>query len=547
MVGRASCGFVAAGLLSGLLAVGCGHDVPWQDTSAEPSRPLPTDPTQPPSGIEPAYLEEALAWLPGRVEQLLVETGVPGVALSIVHGGETIYAEGFGQANRDTGAKVDADTVFQLASVSKPIGATVIARLVSEGIVAWNTRVREQLPWFSLGQPWLDEHVTIGDLYAHRAGLIDHAGDDLGSLGFDRRTVLERLRLLPMGEFRASYAYTNYGIMLGALAAAEAANQPWEELSRTNLYEPLGMKRTTSKYEEFVALENRAVGHANWGGEWGVWPHPFNDDDATAAGGVASSAKDLAQWIAMILRNGIVQGEEFIAPSALVPALSAQNFVEPRVPFAALPDPGYGYGFMVTTTPDGFKSISHSGAFSQGAATQIAILPTFDLGIVVLTNGIPIGLAETIAMEFLDYARGGADYQTSPWWELYERVFRQQLWSDFGELTGKERPKDASPPRELNAYVGVYSNEYYGEAKVEREGQRLRLSVGPRPGALGTTWLLDPWDGDRFRISALDSPDVSPSSTSEVRFDLDEGSLWFELFDHMSRGLGTLRRDVGSL
>ena len=73
----------------------------------------------------------------------------------------------------------------------------------------------ELLPWFALADPAVTAMLTVGDLYAHRSGLPDHAGDDLEDLGYDRRQVLERLRFAPLHSFRDEYAYTNFGVTAG--------------------------------------------------------------------------------------------------------------------------------------------------------------------------------------------------------------------------------------------------------------------------------------------------------------------------------------------
>ena len=86
---------------------------------------------------------------------------------------------------------VDADTVFQLASVSKSVGATVVAHEVGIGTVDWDTPVISKLPGFALADPWVTDHLTISDLYTHRSGLPDHAGDGLEDLGYNRAQVLE--------------------------------------------------------------------------------------------------------------------------------------------------------------------------------------------------------------------------------------------------------------------------------------------------------------------------------------------------------------------
>ena len=83
--------------------------------------------------------------------------------------------------------------------------------------------------------------VTVGDMFSHRSGLPDQAGDLLEDLGYDRAHVLEHLRQLPLGAFRMSYAYTNFGLTAGAEAVAVGAGKSWEDLSQDVLYGPLGM------------------------------------------------------------------------------------------------------------------------------------------------------------------------------------------------------------------------------------------------------------------------------------------------------------------
>ncbi len=88
----------------------------------------------------------------------------------------------------------------------------MLAGLVGQGRLTWDTPVRQHLPELRIGPAGVADAVTLRDLLSHRSGLPDHAGDDLEDLGFDRETVLERLRFLPIeNRFRASYAYTNFG------------------------------------------------------------------------------------------------------------------------------------------------------------------------------------------------------------------------------------------------------------------------------------------------------------------------------------------------
>jgi hypothetical protein len=95
---------------------------------------------------------------------------------------------------------VDADTVFQLASSSKPISSSVVAAIVNDGeTVTWDTRIADNDPSFQLFDAYPSQQVTIRDLFAHRSGLPGNAGNDLEALGYDRDTILHRLRLVPQG------------------------------------------------------------------------------------------------------------------------------------------------------------------------------------------------------------------------------------------------------------------------------------------------------------------------------------------------------------
>lgn len=490
-----------------------------------------------PAGALP-YLAGALERIPDRVEELLAETGVPGLSIAVVHGDEVVFSDGFGVANLDTGAPVDADTVFQLASVSKPVGATVIGTLIARGDVAWDTRIASQLPWFALGDAWVSEQLQIADFYSHRSGLPDHAGDDLASFGLDRRTIQERLRYLPLTPFRTEYAYTNFGIQTAAMAAAQAAGGDWTELSDEVLYTPLGMDRTTSNYAEYIAYDNHSVGHSNWSGEWVVTPEQLDDDIATAAGGVASSADDMANWLRMVLADGSWNGTQVVDTAALAEAMSAQ-MVMPMHPLdPSVPRGAYGRAFQIGVfSGTDHTFVSHSGAFSQGAGTIVAMLPALDIGVVVLTNGFPIGLAETVAMEVIDGAANGE--LTRDWWPLYRGAFAG-MTADFDSSVAGDPPADASPPAEAGTYTGVYRSDYFGEAMVTDTGDGLELTISPTPDT-GQTWRLEPYDGDVFRV-LVENVDASPTSVSAVTFDPASGSFVFEFFDKSSGGAGVFVR-----
>lgn len=112
-----------------------------------------------------------------------------------------------------------------------------------DGAVAWDDTIVSHLPDFALSDEWVTDHVTIEDVYAHRSGLPEHAGDLL-------------------------YNYTNVGLTAGAEAVAEASDTSWAELSRSRLYDRIGMTSTSSDYADFAAEPKRAVAHQLVDGEW---------------------------------------------------------------------------------------------------------------------------------------------------------------------------------------------------------------------------------------------------------------------------------------
>ena len=177
--------------------------------------------------LEPDGLASAIEALPQIAREAMDRTGLPGLAIGVVHGQETVFLDGFGVAKVGTERPVTPDTVFQIASISKSISATIAAIAVSRGAIDWDDPIAHHLPNFSLSDPYIGQTVTIGDMFAHRSGLPFAAGDALEDLGFERGEIIARLGQLPLDDFRHSYHYANFGITTGAQAIAQALDTPW--------------------------------------------------------------------------------------------------------------------------------------------------------------------------------------------------------------------------------------------------------------------------------------------------------------------------------
>src|SRR5215467_13835353 len=143
---------------------------------------------------------EALPMLDEIAQDGIRAGEVPGLAIAVVLEDEVVYVKGFGVRKVGENAAVDPDTVFQLASCSEPIASTVVAALVSDGAVSWDTRIADADPGFRLHDAYPSAEATIGDLFAHRSGLPGNAGNDLEEQGleqgFSRDEILHRIRHL---------------------------------------------------------------------------------------------------------------------------------------------------------------------------------------------------------------------------------------------------------------------------------------------------------------------------------------------------------------
>src|SRR5437016_13504877 len=146
------------------------------------------------SRVTSEQVTHAIQELEQLAQKQIQENALPGLAIAVVFQDKIVYAKGFGVRDTSAKAPIDADTVFQLASLSKPIGSTVVAELVGEGKITWDSKLSVLDPTFEMFDPWVTREIAIRDMYAHRSGLPAHAGDLLEDLDFTRAEILFRLR-----------------------------------------------------------------------------------------------------------------------------------------------------------------------------------------------------------------------------------------------------------------------------------------------------------------------------------------------------------------
>ena len=486
---RAGAGLAAVGLGA---ASGRPSSLLAQEASPPADEPAPVDA---PGIITPERAARAVERLPDLAETILRQSGVPGMAVAIVHDDTLTFSGGFGVREVGKDARIDADTVFQLASVSKSLAATVVSSVVGDGTVAWESRMADIAPGFALHDAWPTQNVSLADLFSHRSGLLDHAGDLLEDLGFDREEILHRLRYLePEYSFREGYEYTNFGLTAAAVAVAEAVGESWEDLSQERLYDPLGMTHTSSRFADYMAEPNRAIPHIKEGDTWVVTPMQRDPDAQAPAGGVSSTARELAQWVRLQLGQGRFEGKQLIPTSALAPMHLPQAVSNVPQDPATQRAGFYGLGINVSYTDFGAVQWSHSGAFASGAATAFFLLPGSGFGVLALTNGFPVGAPEALCLSVLDLATTG---DVSRDWLA---AAAQQMAAAMDEDTyGTEADWD-NPPADVTlaapdaAYLGTYRNDYYGDVEIAQAADGLVMRIGPKP----LEFPLTHYDRDTF-------------------------------------------------
>ena len=486
------------------------------------------------SHVTSEQVTHAIQEIEKLAQKQIQENTLPGLAIAVVFQDKMVYAKGFGVRDTNTKQLIDADTVFQLASVSKSIGSTLVAELVGEGKITWDSKLSVLDPDFEMFDPWITREITIRDMYAHRSGLPAHAGDLLEDLGFTRAEILYRLRYQrPDSSFRSHYAYTNFGITEGSIAAARAYGLEWEAAAAEKLYKPLGMTSASSRYADFVAKPNKALGHVLVDGKW-VQKFKRDPDAQSPAGGVCSSVNDVAKWMRLQLANGKFNGKQIVNEKALLET-HHPTMLTGFSPFTGLPG-FYGLGWNVSYDEQGRLHLNHSGAFALGAATYVGLVPAEQLGIVVLTNAYPIGIAEALGTTFLDTALYGK--QSQDWFSIFKQAFSNP--AAVGTVLGfdySKPPASPAPALKNGAYVGRYTDDYFGEISIIEKDGGLAIVEGPKNKA----FPIRHYDRDTFTYETEGENAVGKSG---VTFTIGpEGKANQVVVENLNaRGEGTFKR-----
>lgn len=433
--------------------------------------------------------DKRLAKLPAFIEQTREAWSVPGLSVAIVKDGEVVLCQGFGKRTIDSAEAVNEQTLFAIASNSKAFTAAALAILVDEGELNWDDHVSDYLPWLKLKDLHATHDLRIRDLLCHRSGLGTFSGDLLWwGTPYTPREVLERaVELEPAAPFRSKYGYSNLMFLAAGQVIEEVSGVSWQEFVQQRLLAPVEMNRTVTSVRDLVSRGNYATPHKTLldaSNEWENRPIPWmNWDTMAAAGGIISSAEDMAKWIQVQLDKGQlpddeklfseVQSQSMWQSHTPIPVSSGYQSNYPSTHFRS-----YGLGWALSDYL-GRKIVGHGGGY-DGMYSQVVMVPEENLGIVVLTNSMT-GISPAITYHVLDAYLGGENRDWSTEKLSSFRRSRIEFQARISRATTPIR-KDTTMSHELSDYAGHFRCPLYGEATVSVEDdQRLVLRLLPNP------------------------------------------------------------------
>jgi CubicO group peptidase (beta-lactamase class C family) len=448
--------------------------------------------TPTPAAVSPAT-PEALAGLDAYIEGARQTWQVPGLSIVVVKDDQIIYSRGFGVRENGKPGKVDADTVFAIGSATKAFTAAALGMLVDEKKIEWDGAVHDYMPSFELHDPYVTREATVRDLLSHRTGVVTNGSLWYGS-GFDRREIIRRLRFqtATLG-FRNQFQYQNEMFIVAGEVVTAVSGTSFDQFITRRIFEPLGMRRTSTSITALKAMNNVATPHVLLDDR--MIPVEYRMiDNVGGAGVINSSARDMAQWLRLQLGGGTVEGKRLIAPTTVAEMQSGQ--IVPRGgtdPLFKFSEYGLGWGVQEYR---GQKIVQHSGAI-DGMQSLVAMIPEKKLGVVVLTNGLRTKLAAAVELRVLDAFLGGPATDHSA-------VMKQE--SDAAGRIARERAAASpgslpiAPTRlPLDRYVGTYASDLLGEIAITLADGKLKLA---RPQA---TAMLNHDRNDMFKAQ-WDSP-----------------------------------------
>jgi len=415
------------------------------------------------------------------VKTVMSAAGTPGMAIAVVRGDQAILVKGYGFADIERGIPVTENTAFYIASATKAFTALTLALMADRKTVDLDvpiTRYLKGVHWAPSVNP---DSITLRRLLSHSSG-IDGDGPVIWRTAFTgeqtNAQIKDLLQYHGTNGLGYNYRYTNLGYNIAGLIIDDVTGGKWQDALRANVFAPLGMTRTTA-YLSRVDSAQRAMPYV-WDSAGPRRVH-YSKADANmqAAGGLVSTAADMAKWLEMQLNEGRLDGRQ-VFPERVVAETQRQQ-VAMMGTRGEQQTVGYALGWTIGVQGGGSDTARlHGGGFSS-FRTIIGFDRRHRIGVAVFANepAISGGAIENIAQYVLDRARDSATaarVYASRLVELPAIVGRIKTALAEGRARRAARPQTLTKP--LEAYAGTYESVQGGTFTWTVRDGRLWAEIG---------------------------------------------------------------------
>jgi serine beta-lactamase-like protein LACTB len=356
------------------------------------TRPLAAQPLA--EAPAPGRWAEAIEQGRATVAAVMAEHAIPGMSVAVLVDGVIAWSEGFGYADLEHRVPVTPLTRMRIGSVSKPVTAAAIGKLVEQGRLDLDVPIQRYVPSF----PEKRWPITTRQLAGHLAGIRHYRGNEFYSR--DRyETVLDGLKIFAddslLFEPGTAYHYSSYGWNLISAVIEGAAGEDFLSYMRREVFEPLGLRSIVAEHTDSI-IAHRASFYERDRRTGLILNAPYVDNSYKwAGGGFISNTEDLVRF-----------GWAHLAGGFLEPETVELLFTSQRTRSGELTN--YGIGWRSGTDSAGRRWVGHTGG-SVGGRAVLVVYPEERVVVAALANlgSAPMTpqLAERLAAPFMAAAK----------------------------------------------------------------------------------------------------------------------------------------------
>ncbi|KUK26870.1 MAG: Beta-lactamase-like protein [Acetothermia bacterium 64_32] len=323
----------------------------------------------------------------------MTETGLPGLSIAAVRGGEVVWQGALGFRDLKRGLPATPATLYGIGSVTKSFTALAVMQLAEAGTLCLDDPVERYVPF---GVKPCGEEVLVRHLLSHTSGIpalgyaeaVIRNAIRAGGKGLPLASVNDLLTFMSGAEGWAltppgqRWFYLNEGYVLLGAIIERCSGLSYQDYIKKNVLVPLGMSRSYFKKEEVEKDPDAAIPYViTRDGDRVASTYPYGS--ISSDGGLISNAFDLARYISMYLGWGELSGVRLISKESIREMEAPQVTVPWQGPFG---EEGYGYGLQVIPDFLGRKLIGHGGSVLVSTA-YMGFIPEEGVGIAILANG----------------------------------------------------------------------------------------------------------------------------------------------------------------